>query len=178
MRKSGDTPPAPPTSNRTGAFLMRLLATYSNMGEAGFVQSVLQSAGIDARLTDPRNILGGVQQVGLEVQDDDFDRAYEVVSQIETAADPSEPSDSATEHPAQGYPAIGISILGAAAGLVVGAADTLIVHHADLELGHLITRTLATALGGAMGGFVLGLLAALLGLPIYGILRRRSRHRP
>ncbi len=156
---------------------MKHLATYANMGEAGFVQSMLESEGIDVRVNDPRNIIGGVQEVTLEVADEHYDRAREIVAPI-AASHTAEAANTSDAMPAaHGNPSVGILSTCAGLGLLVGAAEIVLVDHAAVPALAYASRLVFASVVGASVGLVVGLFVCLLFLPVYRRLRRRRARR-
>lgn len=84
---------------------MRVVATYYRVDEAHFARACLEGAGIAAHLRDEHtvttdwglaNAVGGVR---LEVADDDFDAACQVLDDLKAAAPPPPPPGPGTRPP-------------------------------------------------------------------------------
>jgi len=84
---------------------MKLLVSCSNAGEAGMLQSLLSSAGIDSELRDGRSDIGSIPSAELFVSPELFAQASDLIAQHE-AAEPTR--QRASGHPAEGFPFLGI----------------------------------------------------------------------
>lgn len=87
---------------------MQSVATFSNPAEAGFVQSLLQDAGIQAYLPDAGSFPVGVYQIQIQVAEEDVDRAREIIQAYQASLPPPHPA-IVSAHLSSGYPFLGIT---------------------------------------------------------------------
>lgn len=86
---------------------MKLLATYSNAGEAGVCQSLLASAGIETEMRDGRADVCSVPAVQLFVAEEHQAQAAALIA-AQVAAEPDKHGPGRS-HPAEGFPFLGIT---------------------------------------------------------------------
>lgn len=160
---------------------MKVLATFSNAGEAGFVQSLLAEEGIVAELDDGAFDVGGVKSVRLRVADEDLARAEPIVAAHRAAAGPTVEAKR-DEHPTTRFPFLavtaGFAVLWCAANV---SFVVLKVAPSDLWSGdgtQVLARFTVIVTGSLLWGVVLGLGVAVIALAGYTTWRKLKTNSP
>jgi len=142
---------------------MKHLFTCSNAGEAGFLQSLLASAGIDAELRDGRSDISAVPSAQLFVSSEQHAQAVELIAPHH-AAEPKR--QSAAAHPAEGFPFLGImgftAIVWSLAAVVLGAVSIDSDSWQQLGVWKILLQLVAVGALSLLWGLMIGAFVALI----------------
>ncbi len=157
---------------------MKHLINCPNAGEAGLIQSMLASNGIDAEVRDGRSDIGAIPSAQVFVTPEQHAQALGLIAPHH-AAEPVKPSGPA--HPAEGFPFLGIMGFTALLWSLVGVVMSVVSIDPDSwrqeGAGSILLSLLAVGALSLLWGLMIGALIALICL-IAKVTWRRLKSDP